>query len=299
MSNFTMRRLVALAAILSSLACATPRASTNLEAVGVSTPTVYVFDDGIDGGHPEILGRVRLLYAADPSDRRFCNNHGTGVAIAAAGKTLGVNPRARLVDARIRECRHKGGGTLRHIFEAIDSVVADKKRHGGPAVAVWAFRGVEGVVPSDRITEQMDLAIMMLVEAGITVVVSAGNSEMDACNIAPASSPRAIVIGAAVQKDGERGVVSRSHNTAYGPCVTLYTSPEISIRSLASQTEVISNGTSIASARAAGMVSLFLERNPRATPDEVRTGLIGMAREERNGGELLMYISTNRLRARP
>src|ERR1051325_4031497 len=54
--------------------------------------TVYVFDGGIAADHPELAGRVRTGYTAFPDDPKICNPHGTAVAGAVAGATLGVAP---------------------------------------------------------------------------------------------------------------------------------------------------------------------------------------------------------------
>src|SRR4051812_46448585 len=67
--------------------------------------TIYVFDGGILATHPELHGRVRLGYDAFPAEEHICNAHGTAVAGAAAGKTLGVAPGAEIVDIKIVECR--------------------------------------------------------------------------------------------------------------------------------------------------------------------------------------------------
>ena len=54
--------------------------------------TVYVFDGGVSQTHPELQGRVRVGYTGFPDDPKICNAHGTAVAGAVAGATLGVAP---------------------------------------------------------------------------------------------------------------------------------------------------------------------------------------------------------------
>src|SRR4249920_3572671 len=51
--------------------------------------TVYVFDGGVSSTHPELAGRVRVGYSGFPNDPKICNPHGTAVAGAIAGATLG------------------------------------------------------------------------------------------------------------------------------------------------------------------------------------------------------------------
>src|SRR6185436_9230126 len=64
---------------------------------------VYVFDGGVLAGHPELAGRVRKGFDAFPTDPGVCNAHGTAVAGAVAGKTLGVAPSAKIVDVKMVE----------------------------------------------------------------------------------------------------------------------------------------------------------------------------------------------------
>jgi subtilisin family serine protease len=67
---------------------------------------IYVFDGGVSDQHAELVGRVRIGFDAFPSTPRICNAHGTAVAGAAAGATLGVAPDAEIVDVKIINCEH-------------------------------------------------------------------------------------------------------------------------------------------------------------------------------------------------
>lgn len=71
--------------------------------------TIYVFDGGIAEDHAELAGRVRIGYDAFPSWPRVCNAHGTAVAGAAAGVTLGVATEAQVVDVKIIDCERQHG----------------------------------------------------------------------------------------------------------------------------------------------------------------------------------------------
>ena len=71
--------------------------------------TIYVFDGGIAEDHPELAGRTRIGFDAVPSRPRVCNAHGTAVAGAAAGATLGVAPDAQIVDVKIINCEKQHG----------------------------------------------------------------------------------------------------------------------------------------------------------------------------------------------
>src|SRR5437762_7935791 len=78
--------------------------------------TVYVFDGGVSMDHPELAGRVRRGFSAFPDDPAICNPHGTAVAGAIAGRSLGVAPEAEVVDVKMVQCE-KLRGTIRGIVE--------------------------------------------------------------------------------------------------------------------------------------------------------------------------------------
>src|ERR687885_2001052 len=86
--------------------------------------TVYVFDGGVSTDHPELAGRVRRGYTAFPADPAICNAHGTAVAGAIAGATLGVAPDADIVDVKMVQCE-KLRGTIRGIVEGSRWAIED------------------------------------------------------------------------------------------------------------------------------------------------------------------------------
>ena len=131
--------------------------------------------------------RVRRI----SSSPRICNAHGTAVAGAAAGATLGVAPEAEIVDVKIINCDHMRG-SVGAIVDAARWTVQDHRRHPGqPAIANWSF-----AVDTTRNVPEVDSAMVMLRDAGMLVVVAAGNFDIDACHVSPANAPRALVVGA-------------------------------------------------------------------------------------------------------
>ena len=90
--------------------------------------TVYVFDGGIAANHPELVGRVRRGYSAFPADPSVCNAHGTAVAGAVAGATLGVAPDVEIVDVKMVECGRLRG-TIQGIIDGAKWVIDDAKKH--------------------------------------------------------------------------------------------------------------------------------------------------------------------------
>lgn len=247
--------------------------------------TIYVFDGGISADHEEFGKRVRIGFDAFPSKPRICNDHGTAVAGAAAGATLGVAPDAQIVDVKIINCDRMRGSTDA-ILAAARWTVEDHARHPGqPAVANWSF-----VVDTSRAVPEIDSAVAMLRDAGILVVVAAGNFEIDACRVSPASAPGAFVVGASsLVRAPNRGawVDARSENTASGSCIDVY-APGDSVLlpgvDNGRSTFTSWSGTSMAAGYASGAASLILERSPNAPPQSVaeaivRTATAGMVDE--------------------
>lgn len=236
--------------------------------------TVYVFDGGILEEHPELAGRVRRGYNAFPNEDHLCNAHGTAVAGAVAGATLGVAPDAEIVDVKMVECR-KMRGTIDAIVRGARWVIADHARHPGRrAIANWSF-----VADTSAAQPALDSAVRQLNAAGIPVIVSAGNIEMNACRISPSNAPGAIVVGASrVRATGARDstalIDERAPGTAFGSCIDVFAPgdsvllPSMDVRHRPSQQ--LWTGTSMAAGYVSGAVALFLEANPSATTAAVR-----------------------------
>lgn len=231
---------------------------------------VYVFDGGVSATHPELAGRVRRGFSAFPADSSVCNPHGTAVAGAIGGATLGVAPGVEIVDVKMVECQRLRG-TIRGIVDGAMWVLADMKKHPGRrAIANWSF-----IADTAAIIPALDSTVKLLVAAGIPVIVSAGNFEMNACRVSPANSPGTIVVGASsVYRDANGALRDRrAPNTAYGPCIDVYAPGDsVLLPSLGSRNEhtvQLWNGTSMATGYVTGAAALFLEANPRATVADV------------------------------
>ena len=185
--------------------------------------TVYVFDGGISTTHPELAGRVRIGYTGFSDDPKICNAHGTAVAGAIGGATLGVAPDVQIVDVKMVQCeqaaRHHQGDRRRRPLGDRGSQAAP----GSRPVANWSF-----IADTSSRIPSLDSAVAELRAAGIPVVVSAGNLDIDACRVSPANSLGVIVVGASAlasdrARDGTSHTIDRrAPNTAFGPCIDIY-----------------------------------------------------------------------------
>ncbi|AHG88329.1 peptidase S8 and S53 subtilisin kexin sedolisin [Gemmatirosa kalamazoonensis] len=224
--------------------------------------TIYVVDTGVRASHAEYAGRV--TYGPDYIDGGTtsgdCNGHGTKVASDAAGATMGTARQADIVAVRVLDCA--GSGSSVGIVQAIDWVIDQVRRHPGPAVINMSL-GITGVcVPVNQ-------AVAQATQAGIAVVVAAGNSDANACGFSPAGEPTAITVGATDVSD------NRASFSNWGSCVDLW-APGANVDGAdASGDHAYApwSGTSAASPYAAGVATLYLAQFPAATPAQVSAAL--------------------------
>ena len=216
----------------------------------------YIIDTGIDMTHLEFQGRATSGYdfVDNDADASDCNGHGTHVAGTVGGQTVGIAKGVRLVAVRALDCA--GSGTWSAVIAAIDWVATNGIR---PAVINMSIGG--------GISSSVNTAVANATSKGVNVVVAAGNSGSDACQISPASAPSAITVAASDSGDNQAGF---SNN---GPCVDVY-APGVGITSSTMGGGYASwSGTSMASPHVAGVVALYLAGTPTATPTQIAYAL--------------------------
>lgn len=214
----------------------------------------YIIDTGTRTTHNEFKGRTGEGFTSinDGKGVTDCHGHGTHVSATIGGTTYGLAKEVTVHGVRVLDC--DGSGDDAGVIAGIDWVAKNAIK---PAVANMSLGG--------DLSASLDEAVKKAVKAGVTFVVAAGNENTSACNSSPANVPEAVTVGATAKGD------SRASYSNYGKCVDIF-APGSSITSAWNTSDKATNsisGTSMASPHVAGVVALYLETNPKATPAEI------------------------------
>ena len=232
----------------------------NYEATGAGV-TAYIIDTGIRTTHNEFGGRAQRGYDAFGGNSEDCNGHGTHVAGTVGGAVYGVAKSVTLVAVRVLDCN--GSGSTSGVVAGMDWVTENAS---GPSVSNMSLGGSS--------SSSMNDAVARMYNAGIPVVVAAGNGDwlgraQNACNYSPSGAPNAYTVGATTNTD------AKTSWSNYGNCVNIF-APGSSITSAWHTSNTATNtisGTSMASPHVAGVAALYLETNPSASAQAVYNAL--------------------------
>jgi subtilisin family serine protease len=257
---------------------------------------VGIIDTGIDYTHPDLGSCTRSQFLsggcpkviggydfsandADPMDQHL---HGTHVAsIVAANSTVrGVAPDAKLYALRVLD--QHGSGFTSDIIRAIEWAT-DPNGDGNFSDHLDIINlslGADGGLPSDPDSVAVDAAS----DAGVVVVVAAGNSGPQQNTIgSPGAARKALTVGASTKDDtladfSSRGPVMDGSITIAKPD---FVAPGVSIcaaklpsslrSSCTDSAHTSLSGTSMAAPHVAGVAALMKQANPLLTPDRVKS----------------------------
>jgi len=230
----------------------------------------YIIDTGIYIAHNEFKQRVSWGANFVDTNNIDCNGHGTHVAGTVGGTTYGVAKNVELVAVKVLNCQ--GSGTWTGVINGIDWVVQQYKSHKKPSVANMSLGGAKSAT--------VDKAVELAVEAGVVMVVAAGNSNADACNSSPSGSPSAITIGATTISE-RLGTEEdqRASFSNYGSCVAVFAPGQLIESAWIGSPNAVNtiSGTSMASPHVCGAAAVYLSLNAGKTPADVKSFLINEA----------------------
>ncbi|KAF5650728.1 cuticle-degrading protease [Fusarium sp. NRRL 52700] len=236
------------------------------EATAESGAYVYILDTGIDISHDELSGRA--IYGANfiPRSPDFDEcGHGTNMAEIIGGKTYGVAENCTIISVKI--VGKDGRGKMSHVTKGIQWVIQDAARRGA------SDRSVINISLRGPYHPGINHAVKMATNAGITVVVAAGNDAKFACAYSPASASTAITV-AETGPDGCRRPWSN-----YGPRVNVFalgsSIPTASI--VAGSGRRYGTGTSVAAAYVSGLAAHFISSGNLRGYKAVRSRILSVA----------------------
>src|SRR5688500_7603689 len=268
--------------------------------------TVAVLDTGINGGHPDLSGKlVQNVKLADlqsipagfvspaPLENQgntdLVNGHGTlvggiiaGSGNASGGRYAGVASGSKLLGLSA------GEANLIHVLSGFDYLL-DRGPAYGVKVVNCSFSAATVFDPNDPV----NVATRMLTERGVNVVFSAGNSGPGNGTLNPyAVAPWVISVGATDQNGVLAPYSSRGNfgDALQHPSLVAPGTNIIGPRSLAGVTGIAglgggdtlrlsavelpyyttATGTSFSAPQVAGAVALMLEANPNLSPAEIK-----------------------------
>jgi subtilisin len=244
---------------------------------------VAVIDTGISTRHPDLnVVGGRACSGSTFNDR---NGHGSHVAGIIGARdngsgVVGVAPGARLWAVRVFNA--SGSGSFSQVICGVDFVTANAATI---EVANMSLRGT-GFDPDTGCStgDALHDAICRSVQAGVTYVVAAGNSNANAAGTVPAAYDEVITVSALADFNGQPGGGAaatcrsdvddtRANYSNFGADVDIMAPGVCILSSYLGTGFATLSGTSMASPHVAGAAALYKSTHPTATPAQVKTAL--------------------------
>ncbi|BFZ56193.1 proteinase B [Savitreella phatthalungensis] len=248
---------------------------------------IYVLDDGVFCDHHELEGRCLAPPGLDVTYKRHKDQHhnhqyddedraqtdgadrhgpdrphpqpkdthGTWCAAAAAGNGIGVAAAATVISVQTE--REGGVRVMSDLVAGIDSILQRLGKHNRPAVISASVSSRTGQ------SQALDNAVEAALASLVPYVVSAGNTNVDACTQSPHQVHGAIVVGSTDIRD------RFARFSSWGKCVSIM-APGVDVITAAwsaKEPEIkdlyeVTSGTSLSTAYVAGAVAIALSMMP-------------------------------------
>lgn len=257
---------------------------------------VAIIDTGILATHPDLAGQVVGGKSCVRASGGFTdqNGHGTHVAgtIAALNNTqgvVGVAPGAKLWSVRVLD--KNGRGSWSSVICGLDFVTSKAPQNGGPIRVANLSLGGSGASDNNCGNSNNDAlhkAVCRARDAGVVLVVAAGNSGVNAASAVPAAYDDAVItVSALADSDGMPGGLgaptSSGADDTFASFSNWGTPVDIGAPGVAVNSTWLSNGyrvlsgTSMAAPHVSGAAALYLAANPSASWTQVRNALLSQA----------------------
>lgn len=264
------------------------------DGFGSVNADIGILDTGVQFDHPDLNVFKCVSFVLNPipgvplSTCSDGHGHGTHVAGTAAAKDNDIGVVGKAPGARIwaiKVLSDSGSGTFSDILEGLNYVA---KNAGQIDVINLSLGGIGSFPPAE------DAITKLVKKKGVTVVLAAGNSNMNTLGFTPAKTIAAITVSAMTDTDGKCGGVGIPHaRTIPIPPGAVSYGNDDSFASFSNHGSVVDmaapgvdvfstykgsgyakmSGTSMAAPNVAGAAALYKSINPTASPDEVETFL--------------------------
>lgn len=246
---------------------------------------IFVLDTGVRTDHVELAGRVtQPTLPGIPQSSMDPNGHGSHVAGICASTTYGVAKGARIVSLQVLGA--SGTGPWSNVIKGVEQAVASRRATRRPTVINISIVGT--------VNAALNQALRAATNAGVVVVVAAGNSGSETCKTSPGSlgggNSAVIVVGAMGQSDTQSGFSN------WGACNDIVAPGEWidSIGNAGPTAKKQMSGTSMASPHVAGAAAVVLSQAPSWTPAQVKAYLKRVGTRSvsntRGGTNVALYI---------
>ena len=216
--------------------------------------TIYILDSGIALGNAtvaaEFSGRASVIWDVNGSTGNDCLGHGTQVASAAAGNTYGTAKGATVIAAKITTGCTDSTAVSTSI--TLFNWLAANAPRG--SIANWSYEFRDTTCKNPTYDTALEGAIKAAHDAGIIVVVAAGNNPCDTANYTPTRIQEAFVVGATsrnrIASNGQDEITSFSR---FGTNISTFALGELVATLNYTGVQTLVSGTSFSAPYVAGL----------------------------------------------
>lgn len=228
--------------------------------------TIYVLDSGLNINNPKVAAefgdRASILWDVNFAGKgEDCLGHGSMVSSAAAGKTYGVAKGATLKMVKIT----KGCGNSTSVSTTVRALNWITNNAPTGSIVNWSYaisdRGPNIAIPCSHTfsSPALEKAIKNAYNAGIFVIISAGNDACDTKNYSPTNIPESFVVGSTNNLDFVNGKDRKASFSRTGTNISTF-APGTNLLLMKEDGQPISaNGTSFSAAYVAGTIAVVCQ----------------------------------------